>query len=107
MPNVTANGIQIEYDTFGDKSNPTILMIIGIGLQMIHWDEPLCLRLAESGLFVIRFDNRDAGLSSKMEEAGVPDLTQVFTDLMQGKKIEASYTFDDMANDSVGLLDAL
>ncbi|MCP4754420.1 MAG: alpha/beta hydrolase [Proteobacteria bacterium] len=107
MPNVTANGIQIEYDTFGDKKNPAILLIIGLGCQMIYWDDPLCIKLSDSGLYVIRFDNRDTGLSSKFDEAGVPDIMQAFQDRMEGKEIKAPYTHKDMANDAVGLLDAL
>jgi len=107
MPNVTANGIQIEYDTFGDKSSPTILLIIGIGTQLIAWDEPLCKKLADSGLYVIRFDNRDVGLSTKIEEAGIPDINGAIGNLMMGKQIDAPYSLDDMADDAVGLLDAL
>ncbi len=107
MPNVTANGIQIEYDTFGDKSTPAILMIIGIGTQLMGWDAPLCQKLADSGLFVIRFDNRDVGLSTKIEEAGIPDINEAVSNMMMGKPIDAPYTLDDMADDAVGLLDVL
>ena len=71
MPNVFANGIQIEYETFGEPSSPSLLLIAGIGGQMIGWDEELCKEWARKGLYVIRFDNRDVGLSTKMEEAGV------------------------------------
>ena len=71
MPNITANGIQIEYDTFGDPSSPPLLLIMGLGAQMIHWPEEFCNLLASEGLYVIRFDNRDVGLSSKFDEAGV------------------------------------
>jgi pimeloyl-ACP methyl ester carboxylesterase len=107
MPNVTANGIQIEYDTFGDSSSAPLLLIIGLGAQMIDWDEDLCEQLAGKGLYVIRFDNRDVGLSTKFEEAGIPDIMAAFGASMQGEAIEAPYTLDDMADDAVGLLDAL
>jgi len=107
MPNVTANGIQIEYDTFGDSSSVPLLLIIGLGAQMIDWDEELCEQLAGKGLYVIRFDNRDVGLSTKFEEAGIPDIMAAFGASMQGEAIEAPYTLDDMADDAVGLLDAL
>jgi len=107
MPNVKANGIQIEYDTFGDSSSPPLLLIVGLGCQMIYWDEELCERLAGKGLYVIRFDNRDAGLSTKLEEAGVPDIMAALGAVMQGEAIQAPYTLDDMANDAVGLLEAL
>ncbi|HMK64626.1 MAG TPA: alpha/beta hydrolase, partial [Thermodesulfobacteriota bacterium] len=63
MPHVSANGIQIEYETFGAPSSPALLLISGIGGQMIGWDEDLCREWAGGGLYVIRFDNRDVGLS--------------------------------------------
>lgn len=107
MPNVTANGIRIEYDTFGDSSLPALLLIAGNGAQMIVWDAQFCELLAGAGLFVIRFDNRDAGLSTKFDEAGVPDMMAAFQAAMAGKPVATAYTLDDMADDSVGLLDAL
>ena len=103
MPNVTANGIQIEYDTFGDASSPTLLLIIGAGGQMVYWEFEFCESLAKRGLFVIRFDNRDAGLSTKFDEAGIPDMMAA----MEGKPVNAAYSLDDMAADAVGLLNAL
>lgn len=107
MANVTANGIQIEYDTFGDSSSAPLLLIMGLGAQMILWDEEFCERLAEKGHFVIRFDNRDVGLSTKFDDAGVPDVMAAMGALMQGEKMDSAYSIDDMADDSVGLLDAL
>lgn len=107
MPNIATNGIQIEYDTFGEKSGRPILLIIGLGCQLILWSEEFCQQLVNSGHYVIRFDNRDAGLSTKIEKAGVPDLMEAMSKVMRREKIEAPYTFDDMADDSVGLLNAL
>lgn len=107
MPNVTANGIQIEYDTFGDRSFPALLLIAGNGAQMIFWEAEFCELLAKSGFFVIRFDNRDAGLSTKFEEAGIPDLMATFKAVMEGRPVESAYSLDDMADDAAGLLDAL
>jgi pimeloyl-ACP methyl ester carboxylesterase len=107
MPSVEANGIQIEYDTFGDSSSSALLLIIGYGTQMIAWDEEICKQLAGQNLYVIRFDNRDIGLSTKLEEAGIPDIMAAVGANMQGKKIDAPYTIDDMADDTAGLLDAL
>ena len=107
MPNVTANGIQIEYDTFGNSSSAPLLLIIGLGAQMIDWDEDWCEQLAGKCLYVIRFDNRDVGLSTKFEEAGIPDIMAAFGASMQGEAVEAPYTLDHMADDAVGLLDAL
>ena len=86
MSNVTANGIQIEYDTFGDPLSPPLLLIMGLGEQMIGWDEELCKQLANRDLYVIRFDNRDTGLSSKIDEAGVPNVVEVFAALHEGRK---------------------
>jgi pimeloyl-ACP methyl ester carboxylesterase len=103
MPNVTANGIQIEYDTFGANSSPALLLVMGAGGQMIYWDSEFCESLAKRGLFVIRFDNRDAGLSTKFGKAGIPDMLAA----MQGKPLCLAYSLEDMADDAVGLLDAL
>lgn len=107
MPAASANGIRIEYETFGDPSSPPLLLIAGIGGQMIGWDEELCKTWAGKGFYVIRFDNRDVGLSTKLEEAGVPDVMAILKARMDGKKVDAPYTLDDMADDAVGLLDAL
>jgi pimeloyl-ACP methyl ester carboxylesterase len=107
MPTASANGIQIEYETFGEPSSPPLLLIAGIGGQMIGWDEELCKEWARKGLYVIRFDNRDVGLSTKLKEAGIPDVMAVMTAGMNGEKVDVPYTLDDMADDTVGLLDAL
>jgi len=107
MPSVSANGIQIEYETFGDSSGRPLLLIIGLGAHMIHWDADLCKDLAARGHYVVRFDNRDAGLSTKFGETGVPNLPEIFGKLLQGENVKPPYTLDDMADDAVGLLDAL
>jgi pimeloyl-ACP methyl ester carboxylesterase len=107
MLRMTANGIQIAYETFGNPSERPLLLIIGLGGQMIHWDDDLCRDLARRGHYVIRFDNRDAGLSTKFDEAGLPNLGEVFGKMMHGEKITPAYTLDDMADDAAGLLDAL
>ncbi|MFX0037061.1 MAG: alpha/beta fold hydrolase [Candidatus Hermodarchaeota archaeon] len=107
MPKAKANNIEIEYDTFGDPSSKPLLLIMGLGAQMIRWDIELCEKLAEAGFYVIRFDNRDVGLSTKFDETGVPDLMKMFMAVQKGEKIESAYTLNDMADDAVGLLDAL
>lgn len=107
MPSVDANGIQIEYETFGDLSGRPLLLIIGLGAQMIHWDDDLCKDFAARGHYVIRFDNRDVGLSTKFGKAGVPNLPEIFGKLLRGEEVKPAYTLDDMANDAVALLDAL
>jgi len=87
MPKASANNIRIEYETFGDPSSPPILLVIGLGSQLIYWDEAFCRQLAEAGLYVIRFDNRDAGLSTKFDQAGVPDVMDVIGKLMSRQKV--------------------
>ena len=107
MPNVTANGIQIEYDTFGDSSSSALLLVAGNGAQIYFWDAEFCQLLVKKDFFVIRFDNRDAGLSTKFDEAGIPDFPAAIKAAMEGKPVESAYSLDDMADDAVGLLDAL
>jgi pimeloyl-ACP methyl ester carboxylesterase len=97
-----ANGIEIVYETIGDRSNPALLLIMGLGTQLIHWDTELCRRFAERGFFVIRFDNRDAGRSTQIK-APVPNLVRA----MAGFRLDAPYLLDDMAEDAFGLLDHL
>lgn len=107
MPQVSANGIQLEYDTFGSADQRPLLMIMGLGAQMTRWPEALCQGLAASGHYVIRFDNRDVGLSSYLDDAGIPDIAALTAAVMQGHRPEVPYGLEDMANDAAGLLDAL
>jgi pimeloyl-ACP methyl ester carboxylesterase len=102
-----ANGIEIAYDTFGHQSDPPILLIIGLGVQMILWDEKFCKQLAARGYWVIRFDNRDIGLSTILNKLGVPNISDVMKALSRGEALNVPYTLADMANDAVGLLDAI
>jgi pimeloyl-ACP methyl ester carboxylesterase len=98
----TANGIELAYETIGDPSNPPLLLVMGLGTQLIHWDLELCELFAERGFYVIRFDNRDAGRSTYVD-APVPNIRRA----MAGLKIDAPYLLDDMADDAFGLLDHL
>jgi pimeloyl-ACP methyl ester carboxylesterase len=107
MGRAQINGLEIEYETFGIKTGRPILLIMGIGVQMIGWPDPFCLKLADQGHFVIRFDNRDVGLSTKLEELGLPNFLAAQTAYDQDRPVEAPYTLSDMAADSVGLLGAL
>jgi pimeloyl-ACP methyl ester carboxylesterase len=102
-----ANGIKIEYETFGDASGRPLLLIIGFGGQMIWWDDAICRDLAKRGHYVVRFDNRDTGLSTKIEGAGKPDFRAIIAKIAQGEKVTTPYTLEDMADDAAGLLDAL
>jgi pimeloyl-ACP methyl ester carboxylesterase len=89
MTTAQANGINIEFETFGQSEQPTVLLIMGLGAQMTNWDSKLCQAIADLGFYVIRYDNRDVGLSTWFDEAG------------------ASYSIGDMADDAAGLLDYL
>lgn len=107
MPQANVNGIQIEYKAFGSPQDRPLLLIIGLGGQLIHWDENLCRDLVASGHYVICFDNRDAGLSSKFDRAGEPDIIGTLGKILQGDKSGVPYNIEDMADDAAGLLDAL
>ena len=104
---VKVNDIELCYDTFGDPKDPPILLIMGLGAQMIRWHEAFCEQLATHGYWVIRYDNRDVGKSTKFEEAGVPNIITLFMGAQQGEKSTAPYKIKDMAKDAVGLLDVL
>lgn len=107
MVKASVNNIQIEYDTFGDPSSKPLLLVIGLGAQMVSWELDWCERLAKQGLFVIRFDNRDVGLSTKFEEAGIPDLEELRAAITRGEKVDVPYSLEDMADDAIGVLNAL
>lgn len=107
MARVKANGIEIEYETFGRKGDPALLLIMGLGAQLTLWPEALCEGLAGRGFHVVRYDNRDVGLSTDFDKWGVPDIMGAFMKLMKGDKVATPYLLDDLANDALGLLDAL
>jgi len=107
MAQITANDITIEYETFGSESNRPLLMVMGLGAQMIHWRDGFCEMLADKDHFVIRFDNRDSGLSEKFGHMGVPDMGEIAQRLISGEPAGAPYTLDDMAKDAFGLMDEL
>lgn len=107
MPIVSANGIEIAYDEFGGVRAPAILLIMGLGTQMIAWPEPFCEQLAARGFRVVRFDNRDIGLSTKFDSAGPVDVGAAFMQAIARKPVASPYKLHDMAADAVGLMDAL
>lgn len=107
MPLVTANGLELFYDETGDRAAPPLLLIAGIGNQMIRWDERFCAQLAARGHRVIRFDNRDVGLSAKLDGQRGMSIPQALHAVSEGRPVQAPYTLSDMAADTAGLLDAL
>ena len=98
-----ANGIEIAYEAFGDPADPTVLLVMGLGVQMLGWDAEFCELLAGRGFRVVRFDNRDVGRSTKIEGGPRPDVMAA----AMGDASSASYTLDEMADDCAGLLDHL
>lgn len=104
---VQANGITIAYESFGSPADETILLIGGTGQQLVDWPLELVNGLVERGYRVVRFDNRDIGLSTKFTEAGLPDAEAIGNALEAGEPPPLPYTLQDMAADAVGLLDAL
>ncbi len=97
--------LEIAYEDFGDPADPPLLLVMGLATQMLGWDERFCTQLADRGFHVIRFDNRDIGLSTHLTEVGVPDVAAL---LRGDPDVPAPpYTLLDMARDTAGLLDAL
>jgi pimeloyl-ACP methyl ester carboxylesterase len=103
MTSAAANGITIEYETTGDPADPALLLVMGLGAQLIAWHPEFRQLIADRGFHVIVHDNRDTGLSSKIEDGPAPDVIASFG----GDFSSASYTLSDMAADSMGVLDAL
>ena len=104
---VEANGITIAYESFGSPADETILLIAGTGMQLVDWPIELVEALMQRGYRVVRFDNRDIGLSTKLAAAGLPDAEAIGKALEAGEPAPVPYTLQDMAADAVGLLDAL
>ncbi len=101
------NGIDLEYESMGDPADPALLLIMGLGAQMIAWDDEFCLGLVDRGFHVIRFDNRDVGLSTKIAVDPEVDVAAVLTTVLSGGEADAPYLLADMAGDALGVLDAL
>ncbi len=99
---VGANGIEIAYDELGDPDGEPLLLVMGLGMQMIAWDEGFCDLLGERGYRVIRFDNRDAGHSTKFDQAGVPSRGAMISGTGR-----PAYLLSDLASDTVGLMDEI
>jgi pimeloyl-ACP methyl ester carboxylesterase len=100
---VQVGDVELCCETFGERSDPALLLVMGLGTQMLAWREEFCEELVKRGFFVIRYDNRDVGRSTRFSGVRPPGLLE----LLRRKPREAAYTLDDMADDGIGLLDAL
>jgi pimeloyl-ACP methyl ester carboxylesterase len=98
-----ANGIEIAYQEVGDPNAEPVILIMGLAVQMLGWEDEFCAMLAERGFRVVRFDNRDIGHSTLIREAGMPSRYDMFS----GRRASAAYLLSDMADDTFGLMDAL
>ena len=107
MSKINANSLTIEFDTFGEPEAKPLLLVMGLGGQMIAWDENFCQQLADAGHFVIRYDNRDVGLTTYFDDHGVPDFEELAVEFMTNGTVKVPYTLDDMAMDGISLLDEL
>ncbi len=107
MTRIKTRNLTLDYEVFGAAGDPPLLLIMGLGAQAVFWPDAFCQMLAARGFYVIRFDNRDIGLSDKCDKDGVPDMFALMTQFLAGKKVDSPYTLDDMAQDTVDLLDAL
>ena len=107
MASVQANGITIEYESLGEASAAPILLVMGLGMQLVAWPDSFCQGLVDRGFRVIRFDNRDCGLSTKIRATKRTNLLLSLAAAWLRLPVRAPYLLDDMAEDAVGLLDAL
>jgi pimeloyl-ACP methyl ester carboxylesterase len=107
VPQLSANGIKLEYVSQGDPAKETLLLIMGLGTQLTGWPEELCETLVGYGYHVLRFDNRDIGLSERINRGRAPNIPLLAGMRMLGLPVRAPYTLDDMARDALGLLDGL
>ena len=107
MAKAQANGIEIEYETLGDSRYRPLVLIMGLGSQLIGWHDEFCEKLVAKEHYVIRFDSRDVGLSTKMDTVGIVDIMKLITSYEKGLSVWSPYLLSDMANDTIGLMDSL
>lgn len=106
MPKVRVNeDVELAYESFGEGE--PLLLIMGIGAQMVIWEDDFCRALASNGFRVIRFDNRDVGESTRMDKLRAPNMQKALRNRVLGRPVQAPYTLDDMAGDTFGLMDVL
>jgi proline iminopeptidase len=107
VPAIESNGLTLEYQSLGDPASPTILLVMGLGVQMILWPDAFCELLVSHGFRVVRFDNRDAGLSTQLDKLGMPRVGLEALKFALHLPLKAPYRIDDMARDTAGLIDGL
>lgn len=102
-----ANNVRLAYDDFGNANDPAILLIMGMATQMTAWPLSFCRGLADRGFYVVRYDNRDVGLSEKMLTARIPSTLDMMLKAGINRPLKVSYKLDDMATDALELMNAL
>jgi len=107
MPALAANGVTLEYESLGDPADPAIVLIMGLGMQLVAWPDALCRALVAAGFRVVRFDNRDCGLSSRVRGRRSMGPLLALAAARLGLPVRPPYTLEDMARDAVGLMDGL
>ena len=107
MPNITANNINLYYEDNGPADAPVILLVMGLGAQMIAWPDEMIHALVAKGFRVIHYDNRDVGMSQRMDGAAAPNLIWTMLKVRLGLSVNVPYRLSDMAADGIGLLDTL
>ena len=107
MSSAQVNNLSLEYEILGRDDAPPLLLIMGLGMQLVAWPDAFCAQLVAQGFRVIRFDNRDVGLSTKLDHLGTPNVPIEFAKFMLRLPLKGPYYIDDMANDAAGLLSAL
>jgi len=107
MPQIGANGLALHYESLGQEGAPPILLVMGLAMQMIMWPDALCQMLVAMGFRVVRFDNRDIGLSTHLAHLGTPNIAREYVSYLLRRPLRAPYRIDDMAGDTIALVDAL
>jgi proline iminopeptidase len=107
VPKIAVEGLELEYESIGDPAAPVILLVMGLGMQLVAWPDAFCQMLAAKGFRVVRFDNRDIGLSTKLDHLGLPNVNRQALRYFLRLPLKAPYYIEDMARDTLGLMDAL
>jgi pimeloyl-ACP methyl ester carboxylesterase len=107
VPAIQADRLTLEYESFGNPADPVIVLVMGLGMQMIMWPEAFCEMLVAKGFRVVRFDNRDVGLSTHLDHLGAPNVTIATLKYLLHLRLKSAYLVDDMARDTVVLIDGL